>query len=182
MKVERLTKLAKSLGKAGFDPTIVDGLMAPQEVPAKKRVRDRSRIEVWEGGSARLRNLHGKAVEKRVLKEQEQKERDARKEEQEEKRLQAAEAERALRAAFDRCKATCMCGEEPCKMKGYKECAVCGQIKRRVCTKRECKAAGVPLLLTYNGACDDGKGNDGEEGEEEDAHDDDEHEAPLMRE
>ena len=48
-----------------------------------------------------------------------------------------------------------MCGQQPCKVKGYKQCAVCGQIKLRKCTRRECVQARQPLLLTYNGAAED---------------------------
>ena len=179
VKVARLTKLARSQEKAGFDPTVVPGVLEPNVAPVKKRQRDRSRASQSEGGSARLRNLHGETVEKREAAEKKQDEVQQRKEAQQEKRELAAEAERVLRAAFELCQRGCVCGEQPCKVQGYKQCEVCKEVKRRVCTKRACVAARQPLMLTYVGRDDDAGPSDvdaavEEEGEEEEMAEEDE--------
>jgi hypothetical protein len=127
-----------------------------------------------EGGSARLRNLHGQAVERRQLREKEQEEKDQRARELQEKKEKAAQELQQLAEDFERCAGGCVCGQQPCKMQGYKKCGVCGDIKKRKCGKRECKAAQAPLLLTFQGTVEDAEadeegGDAGAQEEEADA-------------
>ena len=149
IKLARVTKWAQHLEEVGFDPSLVPGLVQPKEPEKKKRERDRSRVEQSEGGSARLRNLYGKAVEKRQVREKEEEEKEERRKTREEKKRNAEEAEKLLRQQFERCGRGCVCGVDPCPVKGLKMCGVCGEIKQRACGKRACKEAGQPLMLTY---------------------------------
>lgn len=141
IKLGRMKKLAKRSIEIGFDPATVPGLMDPQEPDKKRRKRDQSRAAASEGGSASLRNLHGQAVEKREASQREQAEKDERKRLAEEKKKEAADAVRKLEAAWNRCARACKCRQTPCAMAGFKKCATCGEIKKRVCTKAECVKA-----------------------------------------
>eukprot|EP00965_Chrysotila_dentata_P005032 164770-Pleurochrysis_carterae.AAC.1 len=48
---------------APLDPNQVPGLMVARAAPVKKRVRTNSRIEMSEGGSATMRELHERRVQ-----------------------------------------------------------------------------------------------------------------------
>jgi hypothetical protein len=152
IKLERTKKFAQKLQAAGFDPTVVPGLMAPQVAAVKKRKRDMTRAESSVGGSARLRNLHGKAVEKREEKERLEREAEAKRQELAAKKQRVAEEARALAEAFELCQGGCVCGQEPCAVKGLKRCDTCKEIKQRVCIKRACVAARSALALTDESA------------------------------
>ena len=49
---------------------------------------------------------------------------------------------------FARCEKGCVCGRVPCPMAKMKKCPHCGEIKQRMCGKKECKEKEGPLLLT----------------------------------
>eukprot|EP00965_Chrysotila_dentata_P026085 865057-Pleurochrysis_carterae.AAC.1 len=77
--------------------------MQPRVAPIKKRVRDNLRIEMSEGGSATMRQLHEKHVERRAERETEEAAAQAKRDALVSRRQQKADEDAALQEAFDLC-------------------------------------------------------------------------------
>ena len=96
----------------------------------------------------------GHAGDKRQRKEEEQAKEDEKKERKRQaiEKKEAEEKEKAeVRAAFARCKPTCMCDVVPCPWEKWVLCPQCGP-KKGLCRVQACKALREPLMLGYNGA------------------------------
>lgn len=83
----------------------------------KKRKRDLARVEVSEGGSATLLQLHSKAKDKRIEKDKEQLRLDEKRKELHTRKQAAMEQETFIAKLYLACKeggASCGCGMIPC--------------------------------------------------------------------
>ena len=150
VKRQRLSELASKMQArlaAPLDPAQVPGLMAPREAPLKKRQRDNSRVDMSEGGSATLRQLHQKRQATLAEREAERARIDAKHAAAADKKAAAVAAAEKLKAAFELCAQGCQCGGVPCPMAKMKLCPVCGDIKTQFCRKKACTGAAAPLLL-----------------------------------
>ena len=130
-----------------FDP-VAAGVMVARTAEAKKRTRDKTRIDESEGGDAHLRNLAESALEKQQAKKLKADGVAARKEERAEKLAQLETSTAARRQSFESCTPNCTCGEEPCPWAKMHLCLECGDIKGTVCRKKACVEKQAPLLLT----------------------------------
>ena len=132
---------------APFDP-VAAGIMVPKEAEAKKRTRDKTRIEESEGGDATLRGL---AVLARAKQDEKKQKADAVVARKEERALKKAELEASAAAqleAYNKCTPVCTCGLTPCPQAGLVLCTICKDIKKNVCREAACVAAKAPLMLT----------------------------------
>ena len=148
LQVEQLTETLKARDVAPLDP-VATGLLVPKVVGAKKRERNKTRIDESEGGDSHLRNLATKARAKQVGKAIKAAEVSDRKAARVEKQAQITESRAAQLDAFMRCTPMCLCGLVPCPMAEMYHCTVCGDIKKSVCRKKACVGDG-PLLLTMH--------------------------------
>ena len=89
----------------------------------------------------------------------------ARKEARAKKKADKAEELSRQRAAYEACKAKCVCGKAPCPFAGLVLCTVCGDMKKAECRKQKCKAAKAapagPVAVVDSSSSE----SDGEESE-----------------
>ena len=107
----------------------------------------RCKLNNDEFGSCKMKDMVGTKRKKREEAEAERERIDGKKQARVERLEQEAQEARQLAEAFERCQGGCVCGETPCPMAKMKKCAVCGDIKKKVCAKRACREAQQPLAL-----------------------------------
>eukprot|EP00965_Chrysotila_dentata_P064622 2142566-Pleurochrysis_carterae.AAC.1 len=109
--------------------------MQPRVAPIKKHVRDNSRIEMSEGGSATMRQLHEKHLERCAKRETEEVRQaklsprlsfcaaaQAKRDALASRRQQKADEDAALHEAFDLCALGCACGKSLCPVADKLQC------------------------------------------------------------
>lgn len=117
-----------------------------EDIPGLLTVNRVKSKELNKNKNTRVTNVHGSMEGQDVLKlvesiENEKKE----KQNHKEKKTQQKNKEKEL---FYRCKIKCVCNGI-CAAKGLKECPVCHEIKKSVCSKASCRVDGMkPMMIT----------------------------------
>ena len=140
LKLEQLQKAFLDKCAEKFNP-VAAGIMPPRTAPTTKRKRGKTRIKESEGGSADLRGLAADARKTANSAKAATEGKQARKEARAKKKADTAEELSRRRAAYEACKAKCVCGKAPCPFAGLVLCTVCGDMKKAECRKQKCKAA-----------------------------------------
>lgn len=118
---DALLAYVKANTHAPFDP-VACGLLEPKTAQARKRVRDKTRIEESEGGDSSLRRLAEKATAKLEAKAAHAAAVLQRKDERAEKKARLEASEAANLAAYQACTPMCTCGGSPCPWVGMHYC------------------------------------------------------------
>ncbi|XP_066924340.1 uncharacterized protein [Clytia hemisphaerica] len=143
-----MSKLAQSKYKYGsveywkcmceqYQGIIKDGYeksLKLEEIPGLLSIKKVKPKELEKTKNIRITNVHGSMEAQDILSRVEAIEKEKqKKEQQKEEKLQQKNWEKE---AFFRCKKNCVCSDGECEAKGLKQCPVCFEVKRSVCSKK----------------------------------------------
>lgn len=134
-----------------------------EEVPGLLTINKVKPKDITKRQHTRVTNVHGSMEAQDILAkvksiEKEKNEKEHQKEKKKEQKVEEREA-------FYKCKSKCICNGI-CSAKGLKECPICHEIKRSVCSKASCRISGkkpTMILPATTDYFDDGSNSDIEE-------------------
>ena len=132
-KFAQSLSVIKELTETPVSPEDVPGIMPIKKIQPKKTK------------AKRITQAHGSLTVKELLEKV--KEANKREEEKQERKKDARKKKEELEEAFQKCKTACQC-DGSCTVKGLKQCPVCFNVLKSICSKKECIIDGVkPIML-----------------------------------
>ena len=161
-KFEQAQSLIRELNEKSIQLDEIPGLLTVKKIKPN-----------LEKTSTRITQVHGSMRAKDVASMvKEIKDKKETKAKAKEEALQKKEENREI---FLRCKVECVCFEKKCKAIGLKECPICKNVMKSVCSKASCKIDGVkPVMVLPKRAYSSKKLFEESSNEEESCSDDDE--------